>query len=180
VRTPFFALLLAVSIGLVLGGGCAPHESPPPTPSWLPALLQLEHNQVRQNIRESQEMEARIWGEAQGMLLPATDTETGWEAKVIQGGSFERYELGCNPYSHYNWTSSDIIRVRCGTLPCYMMLRITNPENGIVLYGGTRDCCWSCPSNRLELSRAGMGWLCGLEWPEICDKLTGLIVEELR
>lgn len=187
-RTLPFLFILGASIALVLVEGCALDwgPSPSPTPGWLPVAIEAEHSRTRVSIRNRMEYMASTWGDNPSVPLPAIDSETGWEASIIAEGSWDRFAMSCYSglgYSdRYRWNDPTIVSApgtRRGGPPCGAIVRVTNPENGVVLYGYVVHQCVDCPANRLKLSKAGMTWLCGLEWPETCDKLSGLTVEEL-
>lgn len=62
---------------------------------------------------------------------------------------------------------------------CGQGLRIMNPKTGIWIDVFRMDSCPGCPPNQFDLSEAGIGALCGLEYPATCDRLEGLLVWEL-
>lgn len=69
---------------------------------------------------------------------------------------------------------------REGDMPCGIVFRITNPRNGAQLVVYRVDSCPGCGHNHVDLSEAGMSVLCGVAYPETCDRLDGLTIERLR
>lgn len=53
-----------------------------------------------------------------------------------------------------------------------------NPANGRTLDVVRVDSCPGCGPMHVDLSEAGMAWLCGVEYPATCDRLDGLVIEE--
>jgi hypothetical protein len=62
---------------------------------------------------------------------------------------------------------------------CGQGLAIVNPANDRRLEVIRMDTCEGCDVMHVDLSEAGIGYLCGVEYPATCDRLTGLVIEEL-
>jgi hypothetical protein len=105
------------------------------------------------------------------------------------GQSYENSPLGCPAYTLpagrpdrlYHSADPEILAAppaRYREWECGQGLYIVNPQNGRRLYVVRMDSCPGCSVNHVDLSEAGMAFLCGIEYPATCDHLSGLLIEE--
>lgn len=120
---------------------------------------------------------------------PPVETPSSWCCFMATryGTQYEGQPLGCKPIylpagrpdALYHSSDPAILAVgpgRYGEWECGRYLRVHNPATGRSLDVVRMDSCPGCHEFHLDLSEAGMAWLCGVEYPQTCDRLTGLLV----
>lgn len=124
---------------------------------------------------------------------PPLETPSAWCCFVgtRYGESYNGKPLGCSPVSLpagrpdnlYHSVDSRILAASPAFYQeweCGKYLLITNLTNGRQLVVVRVDSCPGCGDLHIDLSEAGMAQLCGVTYPQTCDRLTNLMVQECK
>lgn len=125
-------------------------------------------------------------------VIPGPEAK-GWCCFVATryGESYEGRGMGCPGYTMpagrpdklYHSADSKILAAPPAFYKeweCGKYLLITNMSNGRQLVVVRVDSCPGCSDSHIDLSEAGMAQLCGVTYPQTCDYLPNLMVQECK